>query len=57
MATNSFKPTKTWYKDADKYWKAVPSSMDGMLGGLEMVHTPDMRGSSSFLAKLRSDPA
>ncbi|KAJ2401878.1 hypothetical protein GGI23_001102 [Coemansia sp. RSA 2559] len=55
MATNTFSPTKTWYEDADKYWKDVSSNINGMLGGLEIVHDPDIRGSSSFLAKLRSD--
>ncbi|KAJ1988684.1 hypothetical protein GGI25_006290 [Coemansia spiralis] len=53
-STNSFKPTKTWYTDADKYWNEVPSSVDGMLGGLEMVHSPDVRDSGAFINKLRS---
>ncbi|PIA18475.1 methyltransferase like 11A-like protein [Coemansia reversa NRRL 1564] len=49
-----FIPTKTWYEDADKYWKTVPSSIDGMLGGLEVVHSPDVRDSLKFLAKILS---
>ncbi|KAJ2883593.1 N-terminal Xaa-Pro-Lys N-methyltransferase 1 [Coemansia aciculifera] len=52
----SFKPTPTWYEDADTYWKAVPSSIGGMLGGLDQVHTPDIRDSRAFLTKLQSNP-
>ncbi|KAJ2823658.1 hypothetical protein IWW50_003683 [Coemansia erecta] len=48
----TFKATGTWYEDADTYWKTVPSSVDGMLGGLEVVHDPDVRDSAQFLAKL-----
>ncbi|KAJ2334794.1 hypothetical protein GGH92_008218, partial [Coemansia sp. RSA 2673] len=52
----SFKPTSTWYEDADTYWRAVPSSIGGMLGGLDQVHTPDIRDSRAFLTKLQSNP-
>ncbi|KAJ1642142.1 hypothetical protein J3B02_003048 [Coemansia erecta] len=56
-STNTeFRPTQTWYEDADKYWKSVPSSVNGMLGGLEEVHRPDIRDSLAFLDKLRADP-
>ncbi|KAJ2230789.1 hypothetical protein H4R99_006247 [Coemansia sp. RSA 1722] len=51
-----FRPTRTWYEDADKYWKGVPSNVDGMLGGLEEVHGPDIRDSLAFVDKLRQDP-
>ncbi|KAJ1824981.1 hypothetical protein LPJ56_002766 [Coemansia sp. RSA 2599] len=50
-----FQPTRTWYEDADKYWKGVPSSVDGMLGGLEEVHGPDVRDSLAFVDKLKKD--
>ncbi|KAJ2004489.1 hypothetical protein H4R26_002471, partial [Coemansia thaxteri] len=53
----AFRPTATWYEDADKYWKSVSSNVDGMLGGLEIVHRPDIAGSREFLTKLRSDPS
>ncbi|KAJ1955502.1 hypothetical protein EC988_001848 [Linderina pennispora] len=49
-----FRPTTTWYEDADKYWKSVKSNNDGMLGGLEYVHEPDIRDSTAFLSKLVS---
>ncbi|KAJ1739793.1 hypothetical protein LPJ78_004755 [Coemansia sp. RSA 989] len=49
-----FTATDTWYEDADKYWKTVPSSVDGMLGGLEVVHAPDIRDSTKFIEKLRT---
>ncbi|KAI8318365.1 DUF858-domain-containing protein [Martensiomyces pterosporus] len=52
-----FQPTETWYEDADKYWKSVSSNMDGMLGGLEIVHGPDVHDSLEFMSKLRADPA
>ncbi|KAJ2745519.1 hypothetical protein GGI20_002123 [Coemansia sp. BCRC 34301] len=51
-----FKPTPTWYEDADTYWKAVPSSIGGMLGGLDKVHTPDIRDSHAFVTTLQSNP-
>ncbi|KAJ1844216.1 hypothetical protein H4S02_001027 [Coemansia sp. RSA 2611] len=51
----SFKATTTWYEDADTYWKTVPSSVDGMLGGLEVVHAPDIRDSAAFLTKLSTE--
>ncbi|KAJ2718677.1 hypothetical protein GGI07_005647 [Coemansia sp. Benny D115] len=53
----SFRPTDTWYEDADKYWKSISSDVDGMLGGLEEVHGPDIRDSLLFLQKLRKDPS
>ncbi|KAJ2899970.1 hypothetical protein IWW38_000768 [Coemansia aciculifera] len=53
----SFTPTSTWYKDADTYWRSVSSSVGGMLGGLDHVHTPDIRDSHAFLAKLKADPS
>ncbi|KAJ2498109.1 hypothetical protein GGH96_004590 [Coemansia sp. RSA 1972] len=52
-----FKGTATWYEDADTYWKSVPSSVDGMLGGLQVVHEPDVRDSLLFLTKLQSQYA
>ncbi|KAJ2786162.1 Alpha N-terminal protein methyltransferase 1B [Coemansia interrupta] len=52
-----FRPTETWYEDADKYWKGVPSSVDGMLGGLEEVHAPDIRDSLAFMDKLKKNPS
>ncbi|KAJ2808361.1 hypothetical protein H4R20_000910 [Coemansia guatemalensis] len=55
VVKKNFRPTKTWYEDADKYWKTVPSSIDGMLGGLEVVHRPDVRDSLKFIAKIRSN--
>ncbi|KAJ2527758.1 hypothetical protein GGH20_002929, partial [Coemansia sp. RSA 1937] len=54
-ANKVFKGTATWYEDADTYWKSVPSSVDGMLGGLQVVHTPDIRDSLLFLTKLQTN--
>ncbi|KAJ2157329.1 N-terminal Xaa-Pro-Lys N-methyltransferase 1 [Coemansia sp. RSA 552] len=51
----TFNATDSWYEDADRYWKSVSSNVDGMLGGLEEVHGPDVRDSAAFLAKLLVD--
>lgn len=53
---STFKPTATWYKDADSYWKGIASDIDGMLGGLEQVHAPDIRDSQIFLSKQTAKP-
>ncbi|KAJ1734695.1 hypothetical protein LPJ61_000935 [Coemansia biformis] len=53
----TFRATKTWYEDADEYWKGVPSSVNGMLGGLEFVHGPDVRDSLDFITKMRAGDA
>ncbi|KAJ2707681.1 hypothetical protein H4R19_004880 [Coemansia spiralis] len=53
----TFKETKTWYEDADEYWKGVPSNVNGMLGGLTFVHDPDVRDSLEFISALHTGSA
>ncbi|KAG0735111.1 hypothetical protein G6F57_004674 [Rhizopus arrhizus] len=38
-----------WYSDAQKYWNAVPATVDGMLGGFETIDPIDVKGSISFI--------
>ncbi|KAI6226451.1 hypothetical protein M3Y99_01295800 [Aphelenchoides fujianensis] len=42
------------YAQAEEYWKETASNVDGMLGGFERLHTPDINSSRSFLMNLRS---
>ncbi|KAL1992055.1 hypothetical protein VTN49DRAFT_4087 [Thermomyces lanuginosus] len=36
-----------------RYWRSVPATVNGMLGGFPQVSRIDLRGSANFLAKLR----
>ena len=38
-----------FYAQADEYWKSIPATLDGMLGGYERVSKVDIRGSTAFL--------
>ncbi|KAG1148287.1 hypothetical protein G6F37_003531 [Rhizopus arrhizus] len=38
-----------WYSDAQKYWNAVPATVDGMLGGFETIDPIDVKGSINFI--------
>ena len=41
--------------DALKYWNTIPTTVDGMLGGYPGISRTDLRGSATFLAKLRRE--
>ncbi|XP_013386213.1 N-terminal Xaa-Pro-Lys N-methyltransferase 1-B-like [Lingula anatina] len=41
--------TEKFYQDADKYWKEVPATVDGMLGGFAHISNTDINGSTKFL--------
>lgn len=38
-----------FYSKADEYWKGIPATINGMLGGYERVSKVDIRGSTAFL--------
>ncbi|KYQ93945.1 hypothetical protein DLAC_04833 [Tieghemostelium lacteum] len=40
-----------WYSLADKYWKSVEPTVDGMLGGLSEIADTDILGSKSLLSE------
>ncbi|KAI9227338.1 MAG: alpha-N-methyltransferase NTM1 [Piptocephalis tieghemiana] len=46
----AFEVTATWYSDAENYWKNVPPTDDGMLGGFSILTGPDVKGSQDFLS-------
>eukprot|EP00727_Mastigamoeba_balamuthi_P001209 m51a1_g11085 hypothetical protein (322) ;mRNA; f:6148-7462 len=46
-------PRAQWYSLADSYWKGVPPTVDGMLGGLSEVDAADVRGSRELLRSLK----
>jgi protein N-terminal methyltransferase len=41
-----------WYSKSSSYWKKQDPSVKGMLGGMDNLHDPDIRGSRAFLNKL-----
>ena len=41
--------TEDFYRKADEYWREIPSTVDGMLGGFPQVSTIDANGSKNFL--------
>ncbi|XP_021355520.1 N-terminal Xaa-Pro-Lys N-methyltransferase 1-B-like [Mizuhopecten yessoensis] len=46
------KDEKKFYDDAESYWKNVPSTIDGMLGGFGQISVTDINGSRAFLRPL-----
>lgn len=51
---------ETFYKDAQTYWKAIPATVDGMLGGFANINVTDIRGSQDFLKdvfKMKPSPS
>lgn len=41
------------YKKAEEYWADTASNVDGMLGGFEKLHNPDINDSKTFLTDLK----
>lgn len=40
-----------FYKDAEKYWETIPATVDGMLGGLEVLSNADCEYSIKIIEK------
>lgn len=38
-----------FYAGAEKYWKSIPPTVDGMLGGYAQISSTDIGGSKKFL--------
>jgi protein N-terminal methyltransferase len=47
-----YDPEKGWYGKALEYWRNVPATISGVLGGMEHIHDIDIRGSRSFIESL-----
>lgn len=41
------------YEKAEQYWSGVASDVDGMLGGFERLHQPDITASKQFLTEMK----
>lgn len=41
----------TFYSNAEDYWREVPPTVDGMLGGYGSISNIDINGSKAFLKK------
>lgn len=51
MATEVIGDEAVFYSKAEKYWKDVPPTVDGMLGGYGSISNIDIHGSSKFLQR------
>ena len=40
------------YKIAHQHWSSVASDINGMLGGFQRLHAPDVNGSRQFVDEL-----
>lgn len=40
---------ESFYNDAKDYWKEIPATVDGMLGGFGQISGEDINGSLEFL--------
>uniref|UniRef100_A0A914CHS5 Alpha N-terminal protein methyltransferase 1 n=1 Tax=Acrobeloides nanus TaxID=290746 RepID=A0A914CHS5_9BILA len=43
------------YEKQEKYWASVASDVDGMLGGFEKLHSPDINDSKKFISLLKKN--
>lgn len=46
----------TWYKKAEEFWEESDVSVDGVLGGFEVLDAPDVQGSTSFIHNVLKGP-
>lgn len=47
---------EVFYGKADEYWRSIPSTLDGMLGGYSRISGIDVQGSKIFLKKFLKGP-
>lgn len=52
LTADKFFQSPDFYKNAQKYWSGIQPSIDGMLGGLSIVDSSDIKGSQQFLNDL-----
>ncbi|MBN3280571.1 NTM1A methyltransferase, partial [Polyodon spathula] len=55
MATEVIGDEAVFYSKAEKYWKDVPPTVDGMLGGYSSISNIDIHGSRKFLQRFLGD--
>lgn len=49
---DEFFKSPDFYKNAQQYWSKIEPTLDGMLGGLSVIDSTDIKGSSRFLSEL-----
>ncbi|KAG5498595.1 hypothetical protein JKF63_02881 [Porcisia hertigi] len=47
-----YDPEGGWYGKALEYWRKVPATVSGVLGGMDHIHDVDIKGSRSFIENL-----
>ncbi|XP_069842006.1 N-terminal Xaa-Pro-Lys N-methyltransferase 1 [Dendropsophus ebraccatus] len=55
MSTDMVEDESQFYCKAKKYWKNVPPTVDGMLGGYGHISSIDINGSKKFLQRFLRD--
>ncbi|KAM8934692.1 N-terminal Xaa-Pro-Lys N-methyltransferase 1 [Pelodytes ibericus] len=55
MSTEQVEDESQFYCKAQKYWKNVPATVDGMLGGYGHISSIDISGSKKFLQRFLRD--
>lgn len=56
-ATDPTPSPQTWYSKSEEYWNNQNASVEGMLGGLDQLHSRDVAASKRFLGSLPELPA
>jgi hypothetical protein len=54
MTVQEMRQQPNWYEDAIQYWLSVDPSVEGMLGGLGHLSSPDVQCSDRFIHSLQS---
>lgn len=52
LTAEEFFKSPGFYENAQQYWSRIEPTIDGMLGGLSMIDSTDVNGSSRFLNEL-----
>lgn len=52
LTADEFFKSPDFYSNAQKYWSSIEPTIDGMLGGLSMIDSTDVKGSLQFLNDL-----
>uniref|UniRef100_A0A8C5R7B2 protein N-terminal methyltransferase n=1 Tax=Leptobrachium leishanense TaxID=445787 RepID=A0A8C5R7B2_9ANUR len=55
MSSNLVEDETQFYCKAKKYWKNIPATVDGMLGGYGHISSIDLSGSKKFLQRFLRD--
>ncbi|KAK7200005.1 Methyltransferase-like protein [Novymonas esmeraldas] len=52
LTDDLYDPKKGWYGKALEYWRKVPATVSGVLGGMDHINDVDIKGSRQFIEGL-----